>query len=403
MRQHDRELCNRFDGGVHTGAIDPLAPRVFENPSVERLEALAVIEMAEMRELVAERVDQARVLERSTRRRVLQADADRPVPVADAQPALHLRALGLDRAVAESEDPRDARRIAFELLDQQHGVCIGAATKRSTRAVRGDDDIRSGTRNGARLGTCTARDSSNALRSRQAFRSSRYHRLVASEHRNEMIPLFPLSNVVLFPQLQCQLHIFEPRYRQMIGAALDGARRIGMATVRPEHRAAMGGDPPLFSIGCVGDVQQARQRDDGRYDIVLFGAQRFRIVEEIPRDSERLYRVARVELLDERFDAEREGIPLQGRRADAIELLTQVLRYVAPDSAHELDPRRFSGIDDTAFVSALCQLLDLPAAEKQGLLEAAGPTERCDRLIAILHFRLAELRGGMPGPPGSLH
>ena len=219
----------------------------------------------------------------------------------------------------------------------------------------------------------------------------------------EIISLFPLSNVVLFPRVHCPLHIFEPRYRQMIADALDGARRIGMATVRPEHRSEMAGDPPLFAIGCTGTIQQARRRDDGRYDIVLFGAQRFRIVEELPRGDERLYRVARVELLDERFDEEREGIPLQGLRADAIDLLTQLLRFVAPDAAHEIDPRRFSGIDDTAFVSALCQMLDMPAAEKQGLLEADGPVQRCERLVAILQFRLAELRGGMPGPSGALH
>jgi Lon protease-like protein len=189
----------------------------------------------------------------------------------------------------------------------------------------------------------------------------------------------------------------------MMEAALAGARRIGMTTVRPEHRGAMAGDPPLFSVGCLGDVRQARRRDDGRYDVVLFGARRFRIVEETPREAERLYRVARVEWLEESFDAAREGIPLQGLRADAIDVLTQLLRYVAPDSAHELDPRRFSGIDDTAFVSALCQMLELPPAEKQGLLEANGPTARCERLVAILHFRLAELLGGMPGPSGSLH
>ena len=190
----------------------------------------------------------------------------------------------------------------------------------------------------------------------------------------------------------------------MMDAALGGARRIGMATVRPEHRAAMARrSAALLDRLPRATIQQARRRDDGRYDIVLFGAQRFRIVEEIPRDSERLYRVARVELLDERFDEAREGIPLQGLRADAIELLTQLLRYVAPDSAHELDPRRFSGIDDTAFVSALCQMLELPPAEKQGLLEADGPMARCERLVAVLQFRLAELLGGMPGPSGALH
>ena len=118
----------------------------------------------------------------------------------------------------------------------------------------------------------------------------------------ELIPLFPLSNVVLFPHIHCPLHIFEARYQQMIAAALSGARRIGMVTVLPEHQTEMGGDPPLFSIGCIGTIEQSRRRDDGRYDIVLLGAERFRIVEEIPRDAERLYRLARVERVAERFD-----------------------------------------------------------------------------------------------------
>ncbi len=249
------------------------------------------------------------------------------------------------------------------------------------------------------------RRASLPLRTRRVkqTRSSRYLRFVKTSIPQELIPLFPLSNVVLFPHVHCPLHVFEPRYQQMITAALAGTRRIGMVTVRPEHVAEMGGDPPLFTIGSVGTIEQARRRDDGRYDIVLLGAERFRIAEEIPRDAERSYRLARVELLTERFDERREGIPLQGLRADAIDLLAQLLRFVAPDSAHEIDPRRFSGVEDTAFVSALCQMLELPAAEKQGLLEAEGPMARCERLVAVLQFRLAELLGGMPGPSGALH
>lgn len=213
---------------------------------------------------------------------------------------------------------------------------------------------------------------------------------------SDAIPIFPLSNVVLFPNVLCPLHIFEPRYRQMTAAALASERMIGMAVVVPEHANAIAGDPPLFAIGCAGVIERAERRDDGRFDIVLRGKQRFRILEEIPRDGERLYRVARVQMLEEPFDAAREAVALQGMRADAIESLSRLLRLVSPDSAHALDPRRFSGIDDTTFVSALCQMLDLPAAEKQGLLEADGPSARCERLVALLHFRIAELAGGAP-------
>jgi len=226
---------------------------------------------------------------------------------------------------------------------------------------------------------------------------------MSAAHETIDLALFPLANVVLFPRIHCPLHVFEPRYRQMTADAIDGARRIGMATVRPEHVSQMAGDPPLFSIGCAGTIQRAQRQDDGRYDIVLFGTQRFRIEHEIPRAGERLYRVARVELLDERFDEAREGVGLQGLRADAIDLLARLLRLVAPDAAYQLDPRRFSGIDDTTFVSALCQMLDLPTAEKQGLLEADGPIARCERLVALLEFRLAELGGGLAARTDRVH
>lgn len=225
-------------------------------------------------------------------------------------------------------------------------------------------------------------------------------RTVSEPHAIELA-LFPLPNVVLFPRVLCPLHVFEPRYRQMTAAALAGTREIGMATIRPEHLHEAAGDPPLFSVGCVGTIQQAQRRDDGRYDIVLLGTRRFRIAGETPRDGDRLYRVARVELLDERWDEARDGMALQARRADAIDLLLRLLRAIQPEAAHQLDPRRFSGIDDTTFASALGQMLELPAAEKQGLLEADGPLARCEALVALLEFRLAEI--GAVAPHDRVH
>jgi Lon protease-like protein len=159
----------------------------------------------------------------------------------------------------------------------------------------------------------------------------------------------------------------------------------------------------VFAVGCAGVVEEAVRREDGRYDIVLRGTHRFRILDELPRADERLYRVARVQPLDDRFDERREGIPLQGLRADAIELLSQLLRLAAPDSARPLDPRRFSGIDDVTFVDVLCQLLDLAPAEKQGLLETDGTFARCEQLVALLQFRVAERAGGLPAASRILH
>jgi Lon protease-like protein len=234
---------------------------------------------------------------------------------------------------------------------------------------------------------------------------------------HEEIPLFPLASVVLFPRARVPLHVFEPRYRQMTAHALAGARRIGMVAVRPDrvspldHQAGvLAGDPPVFAIGCAGVVEEAVRRDDGRYDIVLRGTERFRIVEEVPREGERLYRVARVEPLEDPFDEAREGVPLQGLRADAIDLLSQLLRLAAPANdpdgplrARPLDPRRFSGIDDVSFVNVLCQLLDLAAPEKQGLLETTGILARCEALVALLQFRVAEQGGGIRAASRTLH
>jgi hypothetical protein len=219
----------------------------------------------------------------------------------------------------------------------------------------------------------------------------------------ETIPIFPLANVVLFPRGRVPLHVFEPRYRQMTAEALAGERRIGMVAVRPEHAADMAGDPPVFAVGCAGVIERVAARDDGRYDLVLLGTHRFRIAEELPREGDRLYRVVRAEPLADRFDAARDAAALQGLRADAIEQLGSLLRHVAPGSAPGIDPRRFSGIDDVTFVNVLCQLLDAPPAEKQGLLEADGVAVRCERLVTALQFRLAELGGGLAGASRTLH
>jgi hypothetical protein len=78
------------------------------------------------------------------------------------------------------------------------------------------------------------------------------------------IPLFPLSNVVLFPNVFLPLHIFEPRYRAMIGDALDGDRIVGMVMLQPGYEADYEGRPPVFPIGCAGLITRAEPLGDGR-------------------------------------------------------------------------------------------------------------------------------------------
>jgi len=202
------------------------------------------------------------------------------------------------------------------------------------------------------------------------------------------LPLFPLATVVLFPGVDCPLHVFEPRYRQLTRDARAGAGRIGMVTVRPEHIGDMAGDPPVFPIGCMGDLIRSEDLSDGRINVVLHGTARFRIRDEPARPPDRLYRMARVEDLHETPDDSAEVARRRGRVAAAFERL---VRSVAPERAERIGPQRIAALDDPTFVFVLVQILNLPPVERQSLLEANGVGERLGALESILGFQLAAL------------
>ena len=115
-----------------------------------------------------------------------------------------------------------------------------------------------------------------------------------------IIPLFPLPNVVLFPGVFLPLHIFEERYRALTRDALAGDRIIGMTLLRPGFEGDYDGRPPIYPVGCAGVISHSDRLPDGRYNIVLHGLSKFRIVEEMT-DGE--YRRARIEPLTEVTDA----------------------------------------------------------------------------------------------------
>jgi len=216
------------------------------------------------------------------------------------------------------------------------------------------------------------------------------------------IPIFPLSNVVLFPRIQTPLHLFEPRYRQMAEEALAAERHIGMVAVPPEHVDEMAVDPPVYPVGCAGIISQSQRMPDGRYNVVLAGTQRFRIEHEVPRPEGRLYRVAQVELLDDPFpDAGQQRVAeLRDRIAELVSVLVQ---RTNTERAAIVTPEVFSGVDDVTFVNSLSNALAFAPPEKQGLLEAETIPLRFERLEGLLSFRLAEIsRPGVQGS-GSVH
>ena len=107
--------------------------------------------------------------------------------------------------------------------------------------------------------------------------------------------LFPLPNLVFFPQVMQPLHIFEPRYRQMTADALAGDRFIALVLPRPDWEKDYAGKPALHDVACLGRIMAEQPLDDGRFNILLRGLARIRIVKEI--SSRKLYRLARSEIL----------------------------------------------------------------------------------------------------------
>jgi Lon protease-like protein len=205
------------------------------------------------------------------------------------------------------------------------------------------------------------------------------------------IGLFPLPVPVLFPGATAPLHVFEPRYRALVADALAGDRRIGMTTVRPEAAAEIAGDPPLFAVGCAGFIAEHRRLADGRYLLLLQATSRFRILAEPARPAARLYRVAEIELLGDALGDRDRARALQQRVAG------QLAELAAREEGLELG--ELAKLEPDRFASEICQRLQLPALEKQALLEADSAVVRLERLAQTLDF-YGEARA-RAGPRGS--
>jgi Lon protease-like protein len=193
------------------------------------------------------------------------------------------------------------------------------------------------------------------------------------------IPIFPLQDVMLFPNVARPLHIFEPRYRAMVADALKGNRIIGMVMLRAGHEAEYEGRPPIYSIGCAGRITDVEELPDGRYSIVLRGLVKFRVISE---DQSRPYRLARVEALPEVPDSQQRAA-LRRQRPRLTELLAKV---AAPDS--EPPP---PALPDEDLVNGLAQYLEVDPTERQELLELKDLVSRSQALIDLLEERV--------GPP----
>ena len=205
------------------------------------------------------------------------------------------------------------------------------------------------------------------------------------------IPIFPLPNVVLFPNVFLPLHIFEPRYRDMVADALSGDRIIGMVLLRDGLELDADGRPLVYPIGCSGVISHAEHLIDGRYNIVLRGLEKFRILGE---DAGRAYRRARVEAIVEPSGAlNRRLIHDERRRLES--LLAQRLEIVG------VDTRTPNAMPDEDVVNALSQYLEFDPVEKQALLERDGLLDRCRSLIELLEMKV--IASAHPAASGAAH
>jgi len=201
------------------------------------------------------------------------------------------------------------------------------------------------------------------------------------------IPLFPLPNVVLFPNVFLPLHIFEARYREMVADALAGDRIIGMVLLRPGYQADYEGRPAVYEVGCAGVITHSQPLPDGRFDIVLRGIEKFRVSSE---DQSRPYRVGHVQPIPETTAAD-EAQPLRYQRQRLEAVLAAAIERI------HAEPKFPPSVPDEDLVNALAQYLELDILEHQALLECDGVLARCRALIDLLEIKVHAPRGGWSG------
>ena len=201
----------------------------------------------------------------------------------------------------------------------------------------------------------------------------------------ERIRIFPLSEVVLFPDTLLPLHIFEPRYRRMLADALDSDRVIGMVLVKDPDALPR---PSVYMVGCAGTIVEHKPFADGRSLVVLKGTVKFRIRREL--DGDEPYRIVEAQALYEGPP------PMDKVRAWRDELHDCVRDLVKAASGEEDTAERlFDKIDLLAMTNSLAASLPLDVLEKQSLLECPTVEDRERRLAEFLRFKIVEAQLGL--------
>ena len=200
----------------------------------------------------------------------------------------------------------------------------------------------------------------------------------------ERVPVFALPNVVFFPKTYLPLHIFEPRYRQMVADAAAGGQCVAMALLKEGWETDYYGHPAIYPIGCVGRLVSVQPLADGRSNILLQGLERYEIQEEF---FEKPYREAQVVVKPAAVEP---SLAPEVRQA----LMTVLEKYLrAREDAATWEGLFRNDVNDEILVNTLSTYLDCTPLEKQFLIEAEGLHQRARRLSDLIQFMVHDQQG----------
>ena len=191
-----------------------------------------------------------------------------------------------------------------------------------------------------------------------------------------ILPVFPLSNFIIFPRTTVPLNIFEPRYIEMIDNSMKTNRLIGM--IQPKKSGQLK-KPDLYKIGCAGKITSFNETDDGRYLIILNGICRFKIMDELNNDN--LYRECEVNYDDFLKDLNEKSEEI---KFSDLNLIFQNLKGLFKKQGYEINWKEIEkqSLDQT--INTLSMASPFSLEEKQVLLESEDLTIRKDRLKEII-------------------
>ena len=187
----------------------------------------------------------------------------------------------------------------------------------------------------------------------------------------DVIPIFPLPRVVLLPAEVLPLHVFEPRYIELVRDAVATHKVIGMVEVLPGHENDLPNSPPVREVGCVGFIASHEEVEEGRFLMWLLGLERFQIEQEL--DVPTSYRQVRVQY---------HPTPESPKRLAGIRQLRQELRTLLPgmvdldEASREQFAHHMAEVSDAQLIALASQILEIPSNRKQTLLEAGTLSER---------------------------